>query len=151
MFALGREPEIIKQYVDTGKARFVSRHFAFLGPESFTAAEASECAAEQGRFWEYRELLYKNQGAENSGAFSKDKLKALAPLAGLDAAKFGACLDSGRYADGVRAETAEGRSLGIPGTPTILVDGKIVKGATGLPTAEELKAAIDQALASKGR
>ena len=129
----------------------MARNFAFVGPESFAAAEASECAAEQGRFWEYRELLYRSQGAENSGAFSNDRLKALAPLAGLDAARFSACLDSGRYADGVRAETAEGRRLGIPGTPTILVDGQIVKGATGLPTADELKATVDQALASKGR
>ncbi len=137
--------------MDTGKARFVYRHFAFLGPESFAAAEASECAGEQGRFWEYHDLLFQNQGAENSGVFSKENLKNWAPLAGLDAAKFSACLDSGKYAAGVRAEVDQGRQLGVRGTPSIFVDGQLVSGATGFPTNEELTAAIDQALAKKGQ
>jgi protein-disulfide isomerase len=127
----------------------VYRHYAFLGDrtplnESLAAAEATECASEQGKFWEYHDLLFQRQGPENAGVFSRDNLKAWAPLVGLDAAKFGQCLDSGKYGDAVKAETNEGSRLGVRGTPSIFVDGKQVP-------LDGLDAAIQQAIASKGK
>ena len=128
----------------------MTRHLAFLGEASVKAAEASECAAEQGRFWEYRETIYKNQSGlrgASAGAF----LTRLAGEVDLDQEKLLACRDSGRYTQAVRAEGREAEAAGIESTPSILVDGQLVKGARGLPTAEELGAAIEQALAKKGR
>lgn len=79
-------------------------HFPFLGQESSWAAAASECAAEQGKFWEYHAKLFGSQGGENNGAFNKDKLKGYAADMGLDKAKFNECMDSGRTEKLVQAE-----------------------------------------------
>ena len=77
------ESNIIKDYVNSGKVKFAFRHYAFLGQESNFAAEASECANEQGKFWEFHDYLFKNQQGENQGAFTKDKLKGFAATLGL--------------------------------------------------------------------
>jgi protein-disulfide isomerase len=117
---------IEEAYVTTGKAQLIFRQFPFLGAESYKAAEASQCAADQGDFWDYHDALFTAQGAENSGTFSDTKLKEIASSLGLDAQTFGACLDSGQHNDSVAAEKAEGESLGVNSTPTIFVDGKRV-------------------------
>ena len=117
---------IIAEYVDTGKAQLQYRYFSFLGDESKRAAEAAEAAAEQGKFWEYHDALFTYQGAENSGAFSNDRLSKLATLAGLDLAQFEASLDSGEYEGVVEAELDEGRDRGVTGTPTFFVNGERV-------------------------
>lgn len=69
------ESGIIENYVKSGKVKFVFRNYAFLGPESNIAAEGSYCASEQGKFWEYHNFLFDNQGPENSGTFSKESLE----------------------------------------------------------------------------
>jgi len=115
--------------VKTGKVRFGYLHYAFLGPESQRAAEASECAAEQGAFWPYHDRLYERQAGENRGAFSQDNLKQFAVELGLDGRAFNACLDSGKYAAVVRADTAAGESLGVKGTPAFLANGRPLVGA----------------------
>jgi protein-disulfide isomerase len=114
---------IIEEYVDTGKANLEYRYFAFLGDESVRAAEAAEAAAEQGLFWEYHDALYTYQGAENTGAFSDDRLGQLAQLVGLDLAQFEDSLDSGEYEGVVEDELAEGKLQGVHGTPTFFVNG----------------------------
>ena len=116
-------------YVQTGVVRFGYLHFAFLGPESQWAAEASECAAEQDAFWEYHDQLFDSQSGENQGAFSKDNLKQFAADLGLDTQDFDACLDSGKYASTVEGETQTVQSLGVRSTPTFLVNGRPVVGA----------------------
>ena len=113
----------------TGKVRFGYLHYAFLGPESQRAAEASECAAEQGAFWPYHDRLYERQAGENRGAFSQDNLKQFAVELGLDGRAFNACLDSGKYAAVVRADTAAGESLRVKGTPAFLANGRPLVGA----------------------
>ncbi|MBI2640627.1 MAG: thioredoxin domain-containing protein [Candidatus Sungbacteria bacterium] len=123
------EPQIIEQYVKTGKARFVYRDFAFLGPESEWAAMAAECANEQGKFWQYHDYLYNNQRGENEGAFSKENLKAFARAIGLSEAQFGSCLDSDKYLEAVRRDTDDGRSAGVNGTPATFVNGRLIQGA----------------------
>jgi len=116
--------------VDVGKVRFAFRHFAFIGEESRWAAEASECANEQGRFWDYYDKLFEEQAGENVGAYSKENLKRFAAELGLDTEQFNQCLDSGKYREKVRQETLEGRRAGVRGTPTIFVNGKLIEGGS---------------------
>lgn len=123
------EASLIKDYVDTGKIKFAFRHFAFLGDESNWSAEASECANDQGKFWEYHDYLYNHQGAENSGAFSKDNLKSFALAMGLNAAEFNSCLDSGKYTKNVTDDTQAGQTAGVSGTPATFINGMQISGA----------------------
>jgi protein-disulfide isomerase len=113
-------------YISTGKAHLVFRQYPFLGDESYAAAEASQCAADQEAFWDYHDALFTAQGAENSGVFSDAKLKEIAASLGLDTATFDSCVDSGAHADSVAAEKTEGEKLGINSTPTIFVNGEQV-------------------------
>lgn len=104
-------------------------HFAFLGPESFQAAEASECAAEQDAFWEYHDLLFDNQNGENRGAFNTENLKALAAELELNTEEFNQCLDSGKYTEAVNAATGAAQSIGVRSTPAFIINGQPVVGA----------------------
>jgi protein-disulfide isomerase len=72
-FARGTIKQIEDKYVANGTVKIVFRHFAFIGEESIRAAEASECANEQGKFWEMYDTLFANQGGENVGDFADDK------------------------------------------------------------------------------
>ncbi|MGB8646482.1 MAG: DsbA family protein [Anaerolineae bacterium] len=117
------------KYVTDGTVRFAYLHLAFLGDESQWAALASECADEQGKFWEYHDKLFKSQNGENQGAFAKDNLKKFAVDLGLDAAKFNDCFDSGKYTSIVQAETQLAQQLNIQSTPTFLVNTTPVQGA----------------------
>ncbi|OGH10694.1 MAG: hypothetical protein A3B38_04405 [Candidatus Levybacteria bacterium RIFCSPLOWO2_01_FULL_36_13] len=135
---------LIKDYVNTGKVKLAFRHFAFLGDESNWSAEASECANEQGKFWQYHDYLYEHQGAENSGAFSKDNLKSFAATLDLNTSQFNSCLDSGKYTKNVQDDTKAGQDAGVSGTPTAFVNGYSIVGAVPY---SELKAKIDEELA----
>lgn len=110
----------------SGAIRFEYRHFAFLGPESFWAAEASECAADQGMFWAYVDKVYRNQRGENKGAFAKENLKRFAKELGLKTGEFNACLDDGKYRETIKAQAEQGQKDKVKGTPTYLVNGKPV-------------------------
>lgn len=149
------EREIIEQYVKTGKARFVYRDFAFLGEESVMAAEAAECADEQGKFWPYHDRLYnfiwdgyfgQGESGENVGAFSAANLGRLAAEVGLDQERFDECRTSRRYRAEVERDTADGRRAGVSGTPSTFVNGRLLTGA--LPFAQ-FQAVIEAALAGK--
>ncbi len=136
--------QLKKDYIDTGKISFAYQDFTFLGEESDVAAQAAKCAGEQGKFWEYHDYLFSHQKGENQGAFVAKNLKTFAKTLKLKTADFNTCLDSGKFASAVEEETAGGRALGITGTPTILVNGKVYVGA--LPYAT-FKQAIEEALA----
>ncbi len=123
--------------------RFGYVHFAFLGPESQWAGEASECAADQNAFWEYHDFLFDSQNGENQGAFNKDNLKAFAVQLGLDAEAFNECLDSGKYTEIVQQESAWARSLGVQSTPTFILNGQ---GLVGAQPFEVFQQAIDALL-----
>lgn len=137
------EPTIIKDYVNTGKVRFIFRNFAFLGPDSSTAGEAAYCAGDQGKFWQYHDYLYGHQGAENSGAFSAANLEGFAKTMGLNTDQFNQCLSSQKYAARVAADTAAGKAASVNGTPTVFVNGTPLVGALPL---DQFKQAIDAAL-----
>ena len=106
-------------------------HMAFIGPESEWAAEATECANEQGKFWEYTDKVFDNQAGENKGAYAKPVLKRLAKELGLDTAKFDACLDTDKYLPKVKADTAKAQQMGARVTPSFFINGKLLEG--GLP------------------
>ena len=116
------EPQILKDYVNTGKAKFYFLDFAFLGPDSATLAEGAWCANEQNKYYDYHDYVYSNQGQENSGWATPDKVKALvADIPGLDVQKFGSCLDSGKYQSRVDDMTSLGQASGVRGTPSVFI------------------------------
>src|SRR3989344_5143138 len=123
------EKEIIEKYVKTGKAAFLWRDFAFLGEESFRAAEAARCAGEQRKFWEYHDYLFNGQRGENEGAFSDQNLKRFAKELKLDESKFNSCFDSGKYRKAVEETSNTGRAVGVNGTPATFVNGQLISGA----------------------
>lgn len=136
--------QLEETYADSGLVRFEYKHFAFLGPESIRAAEASECALEQDQFWPYHDTLFLNQRGENAGAFGDDALNAFAAALGLDEVAFEDCLDSGRYAAQINAERVTASERGISTTPTAVINGQIITGAVSF---EQLQARIESELA----
>jgi len=136
-------PDLKSKYIDTGKIKWVYQDFAFLGPDSNTAAEASHCAADQNKFWQYHDYLFSHQGAEGSGWATADHQKQFAQAVGLNTSQFNGCLDSGKYKQEVLDETAAGRNYGVSGTPTVFVNGTPVVGAQPVTAFEQ---AIDAAL-----
>jgi protein-disulfide isomerase len=128
-FFRGVEPQLKAAYIDTGKVRLVWHDFPWIGQESLDAADAARCAADQGRFWPYHDLLYRKQGAENSGAFSVANLKSFGAQLGLDTAAFNACVDANTHLAAVKADLATAASSGFPGTPTFTLGGQRIIGA----------------------
>ncbi|MGA9770611.1 MAG: thioredoxin domain-containing protein [Blastocatellia bacterium] len=128
--------EVAKEYGD--KVRLVARDFP-LEQHTFAAkaAEAAEAAREQGKYWEYVAVLFKNQTA-----LEVVKLKEYATQVGLDRTKFDQALDSGKFADKVQRDLREGDKLGVNSTPTVFINGKRIRDKTP----EGLKAAIEAAL-----
>ncbi len=121
-FALTTEKELERVYVETGKVRLVYKHFIVYGEESMLAAQAADSAAEQNKFWPYHDLLMQMQASPKVEDISVAKLKSLAEQVGLNMAAFDASLKSGKYREKVIHDDAEGRALGITGTPTFLVN-----------------------------
>jgi len=120
------EPEIIKKYINTGKVFYTFEPFNFVGPESYRAAEAAYCAADQGKFWEYHDLLYSNWAGENQGAFKDANLIKFAKKIDFNQVAFEACFNSGTYAQKVLDKSAEISAAGITSTPTFMVNGEVV-------------------------
>ena len=114
--------------MDTGKARFVYRHFAFLGEESVWAAEAAECASDQGKFWEYHDILYENWAGTNVGAYAYNNLIGFADILELDSQQFADCMSERKYVERVRSDSRFAEANGIASTPTVLINGEVVRG-----------------------
>jgi protein-disulfide isomerase len=140
------ESVLREKYIKTGKVKFVYRDFAFLGQESFWAANAALCAGDQGKFWQYHDYLYSNQKGENQGAFSKDNLKSFAVVLGLDKDKFNKCVDSDKYSDLIEKETKGGGEAGVSGTPASFINGTLYAGALPVNTFTQI---IDNELNKK--
>lgn len=140
------EPILREEYVKKGLAKMQWRDFAFLGPESFWAAEAARCANDQGKFWQYHDLLLNRQKGENEGAFSKENLKTFAGELGLNTADFDSCLDTGKYTQAVKDDTDYGRSVGVTGTPGTFINGEQVVGVDRNDPFTQFKVVIDKYL-----
>lgn len=128
-FARSIEPQIRTTFIDTGIARLEWHDFAWIGSESRDAANAARCAGDLGAFWPFHDLLYANQGGENAGAFSRDRLKAFGDRLSLNPAAFHACVDDGTHLDAVQADFADVRANGFNGTPTFLIGSQRIVGA----------------------
>jgi protein-disulfide isomerase len=150
-FTASLEPQLIDAYVQSGEARIVFRFYAFIGPESVQAANASLCADEQGRFWDYHDMLFANQQGENQGAFTDRRLEAFAEALGLDMPAFRSCFGDSRYEQEIAQDRQAGGDLGVTSTPSIVVAGQLVTSANPgfIPSFQEIAAAIDAALASR--
>ena len=141
-FTMALEDTILDDFVAPGIARYAYRHRFVIGPDSLTAGMATECAADQGKFWEYHDALFAAV-SRDSRAVTGDNLKGLAEELGLDTGQFDKCMDSKQHYDElVRADTAAGEQ-GINSTPTIFIDGQQYQGDF---TPEAFKAAVEAAL-----
>lgn len=139
--AVPRLVELRQKYGD--KIKLVFRDFPLesIHPHAMRAAEAAGCAFEQGKFWEYHDLMFQNQDKMNQG----DKLhEAAAKQLGLDMNKFVECVKSGRRQAEIRKDMEDGNKYGVNSTPTFFVNGKALRGALPLENFTEL---IDEELA----
>ena len=126
---------LVKEYGD--KVRLVTRDFPLSQhTEAFKAAEAAEAARDQGKYWEYIQILLHNQSA-----LTVDKLKGYASELALDRTKFDSALDSGKFAESVQRDIEDGMKLGINGTPTIFINGRRVS----VQGYDQLKSIVDAA------
>lgn len=152
-YSIDIEPLIAENYVATGHVRYVFRQFPFLDErvpssnESQQSANASMCAAEQERFWDYHDMLFANWNGENRGAFSDKRLVAFAEALGLDMDRFNSCFQQNKYRDEIAKDKADGQELGVTGTPSVFVDGQQLSPGF-VPSYQDIALAIDDALAA---
>ena len=147
-------PQIENDYIKTGKIRYILKEFPLesIHPLAFKAAEAANCSGEQEKYWEMHDRLFANQNA-----LAAQQLPGHAEALGLDAGKFKACLDSGKYAAKVRKDLNDAQKAGATGTPTFflgLTDSKgsevrSVRKLVGAQPYAAFKDAIDTLLATK--
>ena len=118
-------PLIREQYIDTGKVKFVYRDFPIQGshPNALPAASASECAHEQGKYWEFHDMLFQNQNVWNKLELSlaNEAFKEYARDLGLNENQFNSCLESGKYLEEIQKDLREGNNYGITGTPGFFI------------------------------
>lgn len=124
------EPQIIENYVTSGQVYYEYYSYGdFLGPESATAAEAAYCAADQGKFWEYHDILFLNWAGEGSGDFSLNRFRGYADALGLNVKEFSDCLENGKYKSRVGQDVTDAQTNDVRATPSFLINGKLVEGA----------------------
>ena len=140
-------PELERQYIATGKLRYVFMDFPIdqLHPGALKAHEAARCSGEQGKFWEMHQRLF-----TPAGTHGQDRLKTLASELGLDRAKFDACLDSGKMQGPVRASVDRATQLGADGTPQLYLgvadangSFRIIRSIRGALPFEQIKQQIE--------
>lgn len=132
-------PQIVREYVDTGKVKIVFRDFPLsFHPNAQKAAEAAECAGEQRKYWEMHDKLFENQNA-----LEVNSLKQYAKELGLNIKTFDDCLDSGKMASEIQKDSEDGQNAGVSGTPTFFINGIPLTGAQPF---EAFKQIIEQEL-----
>ena len=139
-FCSRHHPNMLKLMEEYGDdVAWVIRHFPLsFHPEAMPAAVASECANEQGKFWEYADAMFENQDSLGENYYPK-----LAKELGLNVTSFESCLDSGKYDDMIASQQAGGASAGVNGTPATFVNGELISGAVPYET---LKGIVEAAL-----
>lgn len=151
-FARNTEPQLEKEYFDTGRANMVFKHVPIRGPDSVTASIAAQCAGDQGKFWEFHDLLYENQQAENSGWADAGNMKEFASELRLDRTEFDSCLDNKNYKTFVENDFAFAREIGVSGTPSFVIvksDGSEPEGILGAQPFSSFKAVLEKQLDSE--
>jgi protein-disulfide isomerase len=143
------EPRVIKEIAEAGKAYYVFHQYPFEDntssdiKESDNAAMASECAAEQNRFWDYKNILFANQN-QVYGQFSDERLEAFAKSLGLEMVEFKSCYQEKRYQNKLDEGIKLGEQMGVTGTPSVFVNGVNVSPGK-VPTVEIILQAVEQA------
>jgi len=117
------EHDVLKNYVETGKVKILFKDFTIIGSDSINAAHATHCANEEGKFWEYHDILYNNWTGENNGWASSENLFKFAKEIGLDTDNFSECMLEARYQDMITASNNDAKALGIDGTPGFFIIG----------------------------
>ena len=140
-FALEKEEQFVKDYVETGKVYFTYSVFQFTEDLTLNASEAAYCAGEQNRFLEMQKILFEN--ATYPGAFADSSIASYAEQIGLDMTKFNQCLESDAQLEAIRSDTQTAKDLGVTGTPMFDVNGTIVYSTT-------LEETVQAALAAAG-
>lgn len=139
-------PQIKKEYIDTGKVKFVYRDFPLdFHAGAKPAAEGTECADDQGKFWELHDKIFQEQDKQGQGTiqFTKADVVKWAGQIGLNMTQFNQCLDSGKYKAEVEKDMSDGTAAGVSGTPTTYVNGRQLVGAQPF---EAFKAIIEEEL-----
>lgn len=135
-------PQLEKNYIDTGKVKFVYRDFPLnFHQYAQKAAEAAECADEQEKYWEYHDLLFEKQSEWSNAGLGK--FKDYANQLGLDTQVFDQCLDSGEMTEEIQKDFQDGQSYGVSGTPAFFINGELLSGAQPY---EKFQEAIESAL-----
>lgn len=140
-------PTIDSQYIETGKVAYILNHFPLnFHPQAQKAAEATECAGEQGKFWEMHALLFE-AGVEGG----IDSFKQYAGQLDLDKTQFDSCIDTGKYAEKVKSNMARGSAIGIQGTPGFAIGSEAegFRTISGACPAQTFTQAIDAELEGK--
>ena len=143
-WAENQEKQLRADYEASGKVRYEYKSQNIGGTPTRDAANAAECAADQGKFWDYHDALFSRQGTA-ANPFAKPLLKRYGAELGLDAAKFDPCVDQNLHYDKVRADESEATSKGVDSTPTFFIDDKKVMGAVPY---DEFKADVEAAIAA---
>ena len=131
-----QEPSLIQNLIDTGKAKLVWRDFDYYGPDSISASGAAYAAGEQGKFWQFHDLLFQNQQTPNNGWVSRQNMDKFAQELGLNLTEFDASFNGGKYIGLINSNHALGVQAGVTETPTFYLigpDGKVVTIAGGQP------------------
>ena len=120
---------INEDFIKTGKVKVVFKDYPLNGPDSKLAAEASYCAQDQEKYWQYHDEVYRNWGGERTGWITREALTEFAQVVNLDTEKFNKCLDDNKYESKVNSLYEFGNDIGIDATPSFLVfnDEKIIK------------------------
>lgn len=140
------KPELVNNYVATGQVFFEFRDLTGLGRESKEASVGAACALEQGKFWEFHDMLYYNQIGRDNGGFAKSRMIKMAEAIGLDMDEFEDCLGTDRFDGDLDDLRDMATADGITATPTLMVNGV----ALTAPTYDQLRMQIEAALASAG-
>ena len=125
-------PLLKKNYIDTGKVKFVYRDYPLdIHPAAMPSALAAECADDQGKYWEYHDKIFAEQAKKgvNTITYSETDLKKWAAEIGLNTATFNSCLDSEKHKAEVEKDLQDGIAAGVNGTPGFYVNGIPVRGA----------------------
>ena len=128
-------------YIDTGKVRFVYRDFPLsFHPGAQVAAEAAECAEDQGKYWEMHDKIFQEQDKQGQGTiqFSKTDVVKWAGQVGLNMGQLNQCLDAGKYRAEVNNDLAAGTAAGVSGTPSFFINGKLLVGAQPFSAFQEI-------------
>ena len=121
-------PHLATGELARGTVKLVFHNLAFLGPESEAAAHAAYAAGQQGHFWDMWATLYGNQGRENGGSFSRDRLIEMGSGLGLDVARFTTDMDSAAAVSALSTSTASANAASITSTPTLVIAGQAYAG-----------------------